>query len=83
MEHFKIINLLETMKLLNHINLGQKFGLKQMMFMERITAIKFNTTMLKSSICDYSDAYILVKKENSYGRKTRCSCKKLQDKQMK
>ena len=23
--------------------------------------IKFNTTMLKSSLCDYSDAYILVK----------------------
>ena len=81
MEHFKIINLLETMKLLNHINLGQKFGLKQMMFMERITAIVKSN--LKSSICDYSDAYILVKKENSYGRKTRCSCKKLQDKQMK
>ena len=46
MEHFKIINLLETMKLLNHINLGQKFGLKQMMFMERITAIvKSNLTL--------------------------------------
>ena len=23
--------------------------------------IKFKTTMLKSSLCDYSDAYILVK----------------------
>ena len=23
--------------------------------------IKFNTTMLKSSLCDYTDAYILVK----------------------
>ena len=40
MEHSKIINLLETMKLLNHINLGQKNGLKQMMLlMERITPI--------------------------------------------
>ena len=47
MEHFKIINLLETMKLLNHINLGQKFGLKQMMlFMESITPIaKSNLTL--------------------------------------
>ena len=25
--------------------------------------IKFETTMLKSSLCDYSDAYILVKGE--------------------
>ena len=25
--------------------------------------IKFKTTMLKSSLCDYSDAYILVKRE--------------------
>ena len=25
------------------------------------TKIKFKTTMLKSSLCDYSDAYILVK----------------------
>ena len=25
------------------------------------TQIKFKTTMLKSSLCDYSDAYILVK----------------------
>ena len=25
--------------------------------------IKFKTTMLKSSLCDYSDAYILVKKQ--------------------
>ena len=29
--------------------------------------IKFNNTMLKSSLCDYSDAYILVKgKNNNY-----------------
>ena len=26
-----------------------------------IAKIKFKTTMLKSSLCDYSDAYILVK----------------------
>ena len=25
--------------------------------------IKFKTTMLKSSLCDYSDAYILVKRK--------------------
>ena len=29
--------------------------------------IKFNNTMLRSSLCDYSDAYILVKgKNNNY-----------------
>ena len=27
---------------------------------ERITLSKFKTSMLKSSLCDYSDAYILV-----------------------
>ena len=27
--------------------------------------IKFKTTMLKSSLCDYSDAYILVKGKNN------------------
>ena len=30
--------------------------------------IKFKTTMLKSSLCDYSDAYILGK-NNNYGRR--------------
>ena len=28
---------------------------------EHISQIKFKTTMLKSSLCDYSDADILVK----------------------
>ena len=28
--------------------------------MERIPLIKFKTSMLRSSFCDYSDAYILV-----------------------
>ena len=27
---------------------------------EHTSKIKFKTTMLKSSLCDYSDAYILV-----------------------
>ena len=30
--------------------------------------IKFKTTMLKSSLCDYSDAYILVKVTNSVNK---------------
>ena len=29
--------------------------------------IKFKTTMLKSSLCDYSDAYILVKRKQIIG----------------
>ena len=28
-----------------------------------VSDIKFNTTILKSSLCDYNDAYILVKQE--------------------
>ena len=32
-----------------------------MTHVERTTQIKFKTTMLKSSLCDYRDVYILVK----------------------
>ena len=49
------------MKQLNHLNLEQKKSLKQIINrMERITLIKFRTTMLKLSLCDYSKAYVLV-----------------------
>ena len=64
MEYQKIINLLD-----NTSNEPSKFKTKnwvQMNDKSRGTnninsQIKFKTTMLKSSLCDYSDAYILVK----------------------
>ena len=39
---------------INHLNLEQETGLKY-------SQIKFKNTILKSSLCDYSDAYVLVK----------------------
>ena len=49
----------------SHLNLEQKIGLKLMTNQREAydvnSQIKFKTTMLKSSLCDYSDAYILVK----------------------
>ena len=48
----------------NHLNLEQKTGLKIDESRGTYNAnsqIKFKTTMLKSSLCDYSDAYIVVK----------------------
>ena len=52
------------MNQVNHLNLEQEIGLKQMMKQGVHThnkQIKFKTSMLRSSLCDYSDAYILVK----------------------
>ena len=52
------------MKLFNHLNLEWKIGLNQMMIKVGIyntKNIKYKTTMLKSSLWDYSDVYILVK----------------------
>ena len=53
------------MKLINYLNLEEKIGLKQILYcMECIRSIvKLNfTTMLKLSLCDYSDVYIFVKR---------------------
>ena len=44
---------------INHLNLEQKTELKGTYNVH--SQIKFKTTMLKSSLCHYSDAYILVK----------------------
>ena len=50
---------------INHLNLEQKTGLKindESRGTYNVNSqIKFKTTMLKSSLFDYSDAYILVK----------------------
>ena len=50
---------------ISHLDLRQKFGLKKK-FDSRGTyntnsQIKFETSMLKSNLCDYSDAYIHLK----------------------
>ena len=36
--------------------------------------IKFKTTMLKSSLRDYSDSYILVKRKCNCSKYSSCSC---------
>ena len=41
--------------------------------LEQRVWLKFKTIMLKSSLCDYSDAYILVK--GTIGVNNRCLCK--------
>ena len=64
MEYQKVINLLD-----NTPNQPSKFRTKNWVeindYSHRMyntySQIKFKTTMLKSSLCDYSDAYILVK----------------------
>ena len=63
MEYQKIINLLE-----NRPNQPSKFRTKSWVEVNdesHVTynvnsQVKFKTSMLRSSICDYSDAYILV-----------------------
>ena len=49
---------------INHLNLEQKFGWNKWWrtgTYNKNTQIKFKTTMLKSSLCNYSDEYILFK----------------------
>lgn len=65
MEYQKIINLLK-----NTINKSTKFRTKNSVdwndesrgTYNAISQIRFKTTMLRSSLCDYSDTYILVKR---------------------
>ena len=52
------------MRQINPLNLKQRIGLHNDESTGTYNAnsqIKFKTTMLKSSLCDYGDAYILVK----------------------
>ena len=63
MEYQKIANLLDNASD-QRSKLKQKIGLKNDESRGAYNVnsqIKFKTTMLKSSLCDYSDAYILVK----------------------
>ena len=64
MEYQKLLNLID-----NQLNQPFKFSTKNWFEINDESRgtfnvnsqIKFKTTMLKSSLCDYSDAYILVK----------------------
>ena len=65
MEYQKIVNLIDD----NTVNQPSKFRTRNWVEINYESRgaynvnsqIKFKTTMLKSSLCDYSDAYILVK----------------------
>ena len=65
MEYQKIANLIDD----NTINQPSKFKIRNWIEINDESRgvynvnsqIKFKTTMLKSSLCDYSDAYILLK----------------------
>ena len=65
MEYQKIVNLIDD----NTLNQPSKFRTRNWTEMKDESRgeynvnskSKFKTTMLKSSLCDYSDAYILVK----------------------
>ena len=64
MEYDKISYFLNIMKVKNYLNLLLENMLKLIVYSIRITkmkSIRFKTPMLRSNLCDYSDAYILVK----------------------
>ena len=63
MEHQKIINLLDNQTQPSKLITQKwvKMNDKPRGIYSINSDIRFKTTMLKSSLCDYSDAYILVK----------------------
>ena len=73
MQHYKICKLLNDSTLL-------KFVTKKWVEVYDFSSgqcsvnksIRFKISMLRSDLCDYSDAYIVVKRENS---SFRCYCK--------
>ena len=73
MEYQKIINLLE-----NTSNLATKFRTKKWVEIndesrgtyKKDDQIRFKTSMLRSSLCDYSDANILVKRTITVAQET-------------
>ena len=67
MEYQKITNLLENEVALNASNQPSKFRRRTWVEINdessgtyTSNSIKFKTTMLRSNLCDYADAYILV-----------------------
>ena len=80
MEYQKIANLIDD----NTLNQPSKFRTRNWVEINdesrgaynANSQIKFKNTMLKSSLCDYSDAYILVKGTiNVNNCCSRCCCK--------
>ena len=56
MEYQKMVNLIDGSS-----NQPSKFITKNVEIKFKTSQVKFKTTILRSSSCDYSDAYILVK----------------------
>ena len=60
-----MLQIMEYKKKIKHLNLEQKIGSNQIKVSRRTyntnSGTKFKTLMLKSSLCDYGDAYILFK----------------------
>ena len=68
MEYQKIVNLLDSKVVLNASNQPSKFRTRSRVEINDKSRgtytskdIEFKTTMLRSNLCDYADAYILVK----------------------
>ena len=62
MQYDKIITcyFLKIMKVKNYLNLLLENMLELIVYLKIITKIRFKTPMLRSNLCDYCDAYILV-----------------------
>ena len=78
MQYQKIINLLDNIS-----NKRSKFRTKNWIEINDnildayapIKEIRFKTVMLRSSLCDFSDAYILVQGNITIIQQVRCCCK--------
>ena len=84
MEYQKIANLLDNGVAVNASNQSSKFRTKNWVEMNdesrgRYTTgsdIKFKTSLIRSSLCGYADAYILLKGTITITGDARCCCYK-------
>ena len=82
MEYQKIANLLDNGVAVNASNQSSKFRTKNWVEMNdesrgRYTTgsdIKFKTSLIRSSLCGYADAYILLKGAITITGDARCCC---------
>ena len=82
MEYQKIANLLDNGVAVNASNQSSKFRTKNWVEMNdesrgRYTTgsdIKFKTSLIRSSLCGYADAYILLKGKITITGDARCCC---------
>ena len=82
MEYQKIANLLDNGVAVNASNQSSKFRTKSWVEMNdesrgRYTTssdIKFKTSLIRSSLCGYADAYILLKGTITITGDARCCC---------